>query len=734
MVENSNKNIKTVLKDSIGVKLFQIVFSIYFVLSIAIIIVQFFMEYRSAQNDINNDIKKIKESFNDGIIDAMWNENKEQVKALAKGILKLPAVKGIIIVDNFGESFANLGRTKERKDKKELFQDNLFWIDFNLIKKRSNKEKIIGKMKIFSSTGVAFQRVKLGFYLILFFAILKTMILFLLFFWAFRQKLIVPLNNLASAAKSINMDRLLKINIGIKRKQNSDKGKNELEIVEDSINSMIENLSKAKADLDKYSSELEVEVEKKSVKIETQYKDFKNLLFNLDQGFLTFDKKGLVRGESTEITRDIFDTDPRDKKIEDVLKLSESEKRNFRKWVSHVYKNLVPFKDLLPLAPRVFDKVDGRIISLDYKPIYFDNRNKKIDKIICTATDVTEKVKLEKEAEIEKDKAIRLSSILDRPLEFLDLMSDSEEALDHYGSHVADSRPEIIFRSFHTLKARFGGFRLNDIVASIHELESYLNEIENKWGPTQVRKVRELIEYIKYSRSLFVKENHRLIEIASNSMNTIESSGNISTLKKHIDNFFDVYKKNFILKEVSLLFKQFISPTEELAKQQDKEIDIKIEKSEIFINPDRYKELLSALLHVFRNAIDHGIESREERIAKNKNEKAELMINFDLQENKKFKITIKDDGKGINPKVIKEVGSKKEKLKHINWDTISDNEIIQLIFEPGFSSKDEVTNISGRGVGMDVVKTEVEKLKGDVKVESKVDVGTRFEILIPLYN
>ena len=64
----------------------------------------------------------------------------------------------------------------------------------------------------------------------------------------------------------------------------------------------------------------------------------------------------------------------------------------------------------------------------------------------------------------------------------------------------------------------------------------------------------------------------------------------------------------------------------------------------------------------------------------------------------------------------------------------SDSEIIQLIFEPGFSSKEEVTKISGRGVGMDVVKTEVEKMKGDVKVESKVDVGTRFEIVIPLYS
>ena len=86
-----------------------------------------------------------------------------------------------------------------------------------------------------------------------------------------------------------------------------------------------------------------------------------------------------------------------------------------------------------------------------------------------------------------------------------------------------------------------------------------------------------------------------------------------------------------------------------------------MKKSEIFINPDRYKELLSALLHVFRNAIDHGIESREGKESqKIKIEKTELMINFDLQENKKFKITIKDDGKGINPKVIKEVGAKRE--------------------------------------------------------------------------
>jgi two-component system chemotaxis sensor kinase CheA len=172
----------------------------------------------------------------------------------------------------------------------------------------------------------------------------------------------------------------------------------------------------------------------------------------------------------------------------------------------------------------------------------------------------------------------------------------------------------------------------------------------------------------------------------------------------------------------------------ELAKQQDKLIEIKIDKSDIHINPDLYKEFFSSLLHVFRNAIDHGIESREERIAKNKKEKATLYILFDRIGDNTFKTIIKDDGKGIDPKVIKDIASQKENLKSIEFGSLSEKEIIQLIFRPGFSSKEEVSEISGRGVGMDAVKTEVEKLEGTIKVDSKIDIGTKFEIVLPIYD
>ena len=99
-----------------------------------------------------------------------------------------------------------------------------------------------------------------------------------------------------------------------------------------------------------------------------------------------------------------------------------------------------------------------------------------------------------------------------------------------------------------------------------------------------------------------------------------------------------------------------------------------------------------------------------------------------------FKIKIQDDGKGIDPEIIRSIALKKEKLSNLDLKNMPDQEIISLIFEPGFSSKEEVTTISGRGVGMDAVKVEVEKLGGEVSVFSKVDEGTTFIIKLPVLS
>ena len=133
--------------------------------------------------------------------------------------------------------------------------------------------------------------------------------------------------------------------------------------------------------LKSYAQNLTEEVEKKSEKIEKQYKDFKNLLFNLDQGFLIFDEEGNVISESTAITKDLFQNDPMGKNIAEILKLGFAEKTKFTKWLLHVFKGIVPFKDLTRLAPNVFNKIEGKVISLEYKPVFAESNHKKIDKV-----------------------------------------------------------------------------------------------------------------------------------------------------------------------------------------------------------------------------------------------------------------------------------------------------------------------------------------------------------------
>ncbi|WP_161597704.1 chemotaxis protein CheA [Fluviispira multicolorata] len=140
-------------------------------------------------------------------------------------------------------------------------------------------------------------------------------------------------------------------------------------------------------------------------------------------------------------------------------------------------------------------------------------------------------------------------------------------------------------------------------------------------------------------------------------------------------------------------------------------------------------ELMDPLMHIVRNAIDHGIEESEERIEKDKMREGNITVKAS-HESGNLILTIADDGKGMNPKLIYESAVKKGVIS--GTETLTDMQCFELIFIPGFSTKTETTEISGRGVGMDVVKTNIEMLNGKIDIFSQVDMGTEFRIKIPL--
>lgn len=181
------------------------------------------------------------------------------------------------------------------------------------------------------------------------------------------------------------------------------------------------------------------------------------------------------------------------------------------------------------------------------------------------------------------------------------------------------------------------------------------------------------------------------------------------------------------MQPVEVVLNRFPRMIRDLSKELNKDINLVIEGEDTELDRTVVSELGEPLVHLIRNAADHGIEHKERRIELGKNEQGLIKVSA-YQEGNRVVIIVADDGKGLVPEEIK----KSAERKGIDTTDLSNRELINLIFHPGFSTVENVTNVSGRGVGMDVVRSNIESLGGDIEVYSEVDVGTRFVIKLPL--
>ena len=183
--------------------------------------------------------------------------------------------------------------------------------------------------------------------------------------------------------------------------------------------------------------------------------------------------------------------------------------------------------------------------------------------------------------------------------------------------------------------------------------------------------------------------------------------------------------------KIGKVFNKFPRLVRDLSRDAKKQIDIVIKGEETELDKTLIEEINDPLVHLVRNSVDHGIENPETRKANGKNPTGTLILSAEHEGNNII-ISIEDDGKGIDPEVIKAKVVSKGLLSAEKAKDLSKQEILNLIFLPGFSTAEVVTNISGRGVGMDVVKTNVTKLRGIIHIESTPGVGTKIIIKLPL--
>jgi two-component system chemotaxis sensor kinase CheA len=178
------------------------------------------------------------------------------------------------------------------------------------------------------------------------------------------------------------------------------------------------------------------------------------------------------------------------------------------------------------------------------------------------------------------------------------------------------------------------------------------------------------------------------------------------------------------------VFRKYANSAKELSSRFNKMIKVDLVGTQLEVSYQRFESLFGSLVHLIRNSIDHGLETPDIRNMLGKPETGNLTIEAQ-RTNGRLILRISDDGAGIDPEKIKQIAITKGLIDQETAGKFKEDEIIDLIFAPGFSTHEQVTNVSGRGVGMDAVKNAVEELDGNINILTQIDQGTTFELSFP---
>lgn len=185
------------------------------------------------------------------------------------------------------------------------------------------------------------------------------------------------------------------------------------------------------------------------------------------------------------------------------------------------------------------------------------------------------------------------------------------------------------------------------------------------------------------------------------------------------------------MQPIKKVFGRFPRVVRDLARNLNKEVNLEMIGEETDLDKNLVEALADPLVHLVRNSIDHGVELPDEREANGKPRGGTVILSAE-QEGDHILLTIKDDGKGMDPEALRRKAVEKGVLDEDSAARLDETDCYNLIFMPGFSTKEQISDVSGRGVGMDVVKTRINQLNGTVFIDSKLGEGTKIEIKVPL--
>ncbi|MFZ5945976.1 MAG: [Fe-Fe] hydrogenase large subunit C-terminal domain-containing protein [Bacillota bacterium] len=478
----------------------------------------------------------------------------------------------------------------------------------------------------------------------------------------------------------------------------------------------------------------------------------RNLLNNAGQGFLSFGSDLLVREEYSSECNKIFGVPISGTKFSNLIFSKDQEQQAF---VESLFSEIFNHQDnnlreiYLPLLPEEVI-INSKHINIQYKMIK-DPGCDRTEVCMVILSDVTENRLLESQVEKERNLLKMVVKVIVNRTDFIQNVKDFRRFITSglqrilAGSVTNEEKFALIFRQLHTFKGNFSQLDMGFIVERLHQLETKMTDFKIEGGLNLGQEeLKQLFSEID-SETWLQEDLAYLEEILGQKLLTehdelVISKSKLIELEKRIETLLPPSECKLLIPELrrlrykplAELFTSFGDYVTRLAGRFEKPIfPVKFSAEPIQVDPDVYKGVIKSLVHVFRNAVDHGIESLEERVEIGKEEYGEISITISTND-RYIVIAISDDGRGIDAADVRRKAIAQCLLPEEQLSNASDEEILQLIFVDGFSTNDNVSEVSGRGVGLAALKNELTNLGGYPRVETVLGQGTTFYLYLPL--
>ena len=481
----------------------------------------------------------------------------------------------------------------------------------------------------------------------------------------------------------------------------------------------------------------------------------RNLLDNAGQGFLSFGEDLKVAGEYSAECVVIFNQEIQAEPVPALLYPDDNGQQVF---LEALFKKIFQEENeflrdsYFSLLPDELQFADS-YIQITYKLINHPVEPERKE-ILLVLTDITQQREMEKKIQEEKNvlsmvvRAVTHYQEFNKAIKEYEIFCRQELPELLAGQEAAEQKINAIFRAVHTWKGTLGQLGMCRVAAGLHELESDLAQVRDKmagaveqqdlltcfaayqpevlcgWLEQELAQLKRILgDQFFLQDETIVIENCKLRRL-EDKVQRLLSPGQARILIAELQRL--QYKP---FADLLAMFPEYIA---NVALNQGKELNpLVITGTKTLVDPVKYHDFTKSLVHVLRNAVAHGLETPDERLAAGK--EIAGAISCDVKEDgTNLVVTIADDGRGINEAIIRQLAVNKGICTQAAACSLTDAQVVQLIFDDGFSSVAAASELSGRGVGLAAVKSEIEKLGGSIDVSTEVGKGTQFIFTLPL--